>query len=158
MVLFDQQALIARCSNKILFFKQEFDLMLKKYVWINYHQIKEKGFVYYIKGNIRIQITTETKIYFYIMDKETLMPKLENVMFNYMECNQMMFGSRVRYGITYKNNQPNFNIYRRMYVHNIQSCVNTQNFAGSKAVSVVSSNLILVTKVDRILMFDIDTF
>ena len=38
----------------------------------------------------------------YLIDKETYMPNLENVMYNYMGCNQMMFGSKVRYGIAYK--------------------------------------------------------
>jgi hypothetical protein len=30
------------------------------------------------------------------------LPELENVMYNYMKCTQMMFGRRVRYGITFK--------------------------------------------------------
>jgi hypothetical protein len=45
------------------------------------------------------------------------MPTLENVMFNFMGCNQMMFGSKVKYGITYKQNQKSFDIYRRRYEH-----------------------------------------
>lgn len=44
----------------------------------------------------------EGHIYFYLIDKQTLEPKLENVMYNYMKCTMMMFGRRVRYGITYK--------------------------------------------------------
>lgn len=63
-----------------------------------------RGFIYYIKGNIRIQITTDELVYFYLIDKDTLMPNLENVMYNFMGCNQLMFGSRVRYGISYKQN------------------------------------------------------
>ena len=46
-----------------------------------------RGFIYYIKGNVRIQITTDDKIYFFMIDKETFMPILENVMFNFMTCN-----------------------------------------------------------------------
>lgn len=33
-----------------------------------------------------------------------MMPKLENVMTNFMQCSQMMFGSKVKYCVTYKNN------------------------------------------------------
>ena len=73
-------------------------------VWRQYKVIEKRGFIYYIKGNIRIQITTDDKIYFYLIDKETLMPHLENVMYNYMGCNQCMFGSKVRYAVTYKTN------------------------------------------------------
>ena len=79
-----------------------------------------RGFIYYIKGNVRIQITTDDKIYFYKIDKTTLMPELENVMFNYMGCNQCMFGSRVRYAVTYKANQKSFDIYRRKAWHDFK--------------------------------------
>lgn len=91
---------------------------------MQYHSVKTRGFIYYIKGNIRIQVTTDELIYFYLIDKETLMPKLENVMYNYMKCSQMMFGSKVRYGITYKTNEKSFDVYRRKYQHNIQTVVN----------------------------------
>ena len=43
-----------------------------------------RGQIYFIKGNIRIQVTTDDKIYFFLIDKETFMPKLENVMYNFM--------------------------------------------------------------------------
>ena len=46
-----------------------------------------RGFLYFIKGNIRIQITTDKLIYFYLINAETLMPELENVMYNFMACN-----------------------------------------------------------------------
>jgi len=49
--------------------------------------LERRGFIYYIKGNIRIQITTDEKIFFYLIDKETFEPILENVMMNYMACN-----------------------------------------------------------------------
>ena len=45
------------------------------------------------------------------------MPKLENVMNNFMNCSQMMFGSKVKYGITYKTNEKSFDIHRRKYEH-----------------------------------------
>lgn len=102
MVLVYNEALIVRSSTKILFFKQVKDIETGEENWEQYHEIGIRGFIYYIKGNIRIQVTSDTHIYFYLIDKDTLMPKLENVMFNYMGCNQMMFGSKVRYGISYK--------------------------------------------------------
>ena len=87
--------------------------------WKLYHQIRVRGFIYYIKGNIRIQVTTAQQIYFYLFNKETYMPILENVMRNHMSCTQMMFGSKVKYGITYKGGEKSFKIYRRKYIHNI---------------------------------------
>ena len=35
----------------------------------------------------------------------------------------MMFGKKVRYGITYKTNQRSFDIYRRKFMHNLKVCV-----------------------------------
>ena len=105
MYLFNNKALIARSSSTVLFFKimaDEEDPEDKK--WRQYNMLNIRGFIFYIKGNVRIQITTDDNIYFYLIDMETFEPKLENVMFNFMGCNQMMFGSRVKYGITYKTN------------------------------------------------------
>lgn len=104
MVLVYNEALIVRSSTKVLFFKQEKDIETGEENWVQYHSISVRGFIYYIKGNIRIQITTDEKVFFYLIDKETLMPELENVMNNFMGCNQLMFGSKVRYGISYKQN------------------------------------------------------
>lgn len=85
--------------------------MSQIFEWKLYHTIKERGFIYFMKGNIRIQVTTDKLIYFYLIDQEDLMPNLENVMYNYMGCNQMMFGRRVRNGVTYKTNQRSFDVY-----------------------------------------------
>lgn len=120
MVLFNGEALIARSSTCVLFFKQVKDKMTGVRSWQQYHQINKRAFVYFIKGNIRIQLTTEEHIYFYLIDRETFMPILENIMYNYMGCNQMMFGKRVRYGITYKTNQTGFQVYRRKFMHNLK--------------------------------------
>ena len=104
MIMFAGECLIVRSSDNIFFFKQMVDVMTKVEIWKLFHTIKCRGFIFYIKGNIRIQITTDQLVYFYIINKETFMPELENVMYNYMGCSQMMFGSKVRYGITYKTN------------------------------------------------------
>jgi len=86
MYLVYNDALIARSSSDILFFKMIKDEDGKRY-WKQYHSLEVRGFIYYIKGNIRIQVTTDEKIYFYLINKETFMPILENVMFNFMNCN-----------------------------------------------------------------------
>lgn len=86
MYLVYNQALIARSSSDILFFKQVWDEISETYKWKQYKVIEARGFIYYIKGNVRIQITTDELIYFYLIDPETLEPQLENVMYNYMNC------------------------------------------------------------------------
>lgn len=117
-----------------------------------------RGFIYYIKGNVRIQITTDDKIYFYLIDKETLMPKFENVMSNYMNCNQMMFGSRVKYCVTYKTNQKSFDIYRRKYFHDFKVPITDENLEGSIGLELPKQNTYLVSKIDKVIVYDSETF
>lgn len=126
--------------------------------WKQYKVIEARGFIYYIKGNIRIQITTDEKIFFYLIDQETLEPILENVMYNYMNCTQMMFGSKVRYCITYKTNQKSFQIYRRKYLHNFKVTVNNENLEGSKGLEFSKISVFLVTKVSKVIMYDSETY
>lgn len=104
MFLINNTALVARCSSQILFFKIIYDDFTKEKKWVNYRTLDIRGFLYFIKGNKRIQVTTDQNIYFFIIDPKTFEPELENVMFNFMSCSQMMFGSRVRYCVTYKTN------------------------------------------------------
>jgi hypothetical protein len=87
MYLVYNSALIARSSSDILFFRTQIDEDTGEKIWRQYKVIEKRGFIYYIKGNVRIQITTDEKIYFYLIHKETLEPILENVMYNYMGCN-----------------------------------------------------------------------
>lgn len=86
------------------------------------------------------------------------MPNLENVMYNYMSCNQMMIGSMRKYAITYKSNEKSFDIYQRKFMHNLRVCVDSQNFAGSKAVEFELSGLFLVSKIDQVLLYDNNTY
>ena len=75
-------------------------------------------------------------IYFYLIDFENFMPKLENVMYNFMNCNQMMFGKRVRNCIAYKEGQKSFDVYQRKFMHNLRVCVDDFDYQGSKGISI----------------------
>jgi hypothetical protein len=110
MYMYNDRALIARSSSKILFFKRvivdDDDKEASSVIdrkgkakqlgdgskapsreWRQYFELSIRGFIYFIRGNKRIQVTSDDKIYFYLMDPETLLPELENVMANYMGCN-----------------------------------------------------------------------
>lgn len=64
--------------------------------WVEFDEIKVRGQLSYIKGgpreNHRIQITSDKYIYFYIIDRDTFKPSLENVMNNFYRCSNMMIG------------------------------------------------------------------
>ena len=145
MYLINGTALIARSSSKVLFFKLKRDEFTGEQSWTNYYTIQNRGFIYFIKGNKRIQITTEQNVYFYLIDPETFMPTLENVMFNFMKCDQMMFGSKVKYGITFKNNSCFFEIYRRKFEHNYQVNAVSKNLDGSRGLPIETMDAFLIT-------------
>lgn len=153
MFLVYNQALIARSSSDILFFKQQWDDIEERVRWKQYHVIEARGFIYYIKGNVRIQITTDELIYFYLIDLKTLEPQLENVMYNYMNCTQMMFGSKVRYCITYKTNQRSFQVYTRKFWHNFKVNIIDENMEGSKAVEFEKLGIFFATKIDKVVQY-----
>ena len=154
MFLVYNQALVFRSSSDILFYKLKKNEVTGLREWKQYNSIAERGSIYYIKGNARIQITTDEKIYFYFINEDTLQPNLDNVMFNYMNCSQMMFGSKVKYGITYKINQRSFVIYRRKYLHNFKVNVVDENLEGSKGLELKSMDIFLCSKIDKVVMYD----
>lgn len=135
MYLLYGHALCVRSSGSILFFKID----EKTGLWTLYDRLdKMRGQIYFIKGNVRIQIVTDEYIYFFLIDEKTFKPTLENVMGNFMQCSMMMFGPRVRFSITYKTNQPGFQIYRRKYFHNYRVRLTDHNNEGSKGCNLPS--------------------
>jgi hypothetical protein len=153
-LLFDE-ALVVRSSSSILFFKIDPETML----WKQYHKLENKrGQIYFIKGNVRIQVTTDDMIYFYLIDKETFEPKEENRMFNFMSCSQLMFGSRVRYGISYKTNQPGFTIFTRKYFHNFKVAITSDNYEGTKGANLSTMGAYIMAEQNRIGIYDEKTF
>ena len=93
-----------------------------------------------------------------MMDPEDFMPSLENCMNNFMQCNQMMFGSAVRYCVTYKTNQADLNIYTRKFTHDFRVNVAQVNYEGSIGLNLKSINAMLVSNIDEIQMYDGKTF
>lgn len=101
---------------------------------------------------------TDEKIYFYLIDKETFEPTLENVMYNFMQCSQMMFGSRVRFGITYKTNQPGFQIYTRKFFHNFKVALSNYNYEGAIGENLTSLEQYIMSEKQKVGIYDAKNF
>jgi len=67
------------------------------------------------------------------------MPELENVMYNYTGCTQMMFGKKVKYCVTYKTGEKSFDIYKQKLLHNLRVPISHENL--EKAGIIVLHNL-----------------
>lgn len=97
--------LIIHSSDQVTFYKETEMKELsgqKKIEWKQYYSLDFGGFIYFIKGDNIMQITTPMHIYFYEIDQKTLIPSLLNSMYNFMDCQVMMFGSASSCCITYK--------------------------------------------------------
>ena len=70
----------------------------------------------------------------------------------------MMFGSMAKYGITYKQNEKSFDIYRRKYNHDFKVPVSTMNFEGSMGIELQKHNAFVVTQIDKIYIYHAETF
>ena len=158
MFLINETALVARSSSQILFFRLVIDEFTGQKEWRDYQTIEEGGNIFYIKGNKRIQIVTDTKIFFYLIDMETYEVKVENVMNNFMNCSIMMFGPAVKYGLTYKTNEQSFDIYRRKYVHDFKVNTVKTDLDGSRGLPIETMDAFLVSQIDKIRFFDINTY
>ena len=86
------------------------------------------------------------------------MPILENVMNNFIKCNQLIIGSKVRYCIGYKTNQHCFEIFKRKYYHNFRVTVQKENLEGSKCLELALSDMFLITRTNKIVLYDSNTF
>jgi hypothetical protein len=158
MYLVNDKALIARSSSQILCFKQVVDKFTLEKTWKCYRVLEHRGFIYFIKGNKRIQITTDKKIYVYLIDPDTFELKLENVINNFMNCTQLMFGSKVRYGISFKTNQKSFDIWSRKYEHSFNANVVKKNLDGSIGLPVETMDAFLVGRGNEVRFYNVDTY
>ena len=68
MFLINETALVCRSSSLILFFRLILDQFTGQKEWNLYETLQFGGNVFFIKGNWRIQIVTDEKVYFYQID------------------------------------------------------------------------------------------
>ena len=148
MYLVNEKVLITRSSSQILLFKQvrNEDTQIKE--WKCYRTLNHRGFIFFNKGNRRIQITTDKKIFIYLMDLQTMVLSLENVIDNFINCSQVMIGRKVKYCISYKTNQKCFEIWRRQYRHSFNANVVSMNLNGSIGLPIENMNSFVVGRGD----------
>jgi hypothetical protein len=70
----------------------------------------------------------------------------------------MMFGSRVRYCVTYKTNQRSFDVYRRRYIHDFKVPISDEDLEGSIGLELEKMNSYLVSKINKVAIYDAESF
>jgi hypothetical protein len=113
-----------------------------------------------LTGEMRMQVTTDNHINFYILDEETFEPIHDTVINNYMKCSSIVFGqsSRERYCLTYMSNRRSFEIFRRKYNHSFKCQIIEEDLDKSIGVEIRSLNQLLYTKKDMVSILDSRTY
>jgi len=81
---------------------------------------------------------------------DKLIPELENVMANFMECSQMIIGAKVRYCITYKSGQPDFSIFTRKQYHNFKVPIDNDNYEGALGANLGKFSQYVITQTQMV--------
>ena len=66
----------------------------------------------------------------------------------------MMFGSAVKYCVTFKTNQKDLNIYTRQITHDFKVYTANDNYEGQIGINIKKMNCILVSNYNEIQMYD----
>jgi len=80
------------------------------------------------------------------------MPILENTMANYMNCNQLLFGRKVKYGIAFTMQEKAFNIYRRKQYHNFRAPIIDGSHEGDFGIRLEKQ--FTVSRTDKVLIYN----
>jgi len=91
---------------------------------------------------------------FYDICETTLIPKLENVMLNFLSCGMMIYGEKQSFCITFKVNQENFCIYQRKLNHDFLVTLNNENFENSIGINIKGNDSFLVAREGEIIIYD----
>jgi len=79
-------------------------------------------------------------------------------MYNFMQSAQLMFGSKVRYAISYKQNQPGFQVYTRKFYHNFKVQISSENMEGAVGANLKMSDNYIIAEQTKISIVDPKTF
>lgn len=157
MFIILNKILIVRCSQTIFLLKLVIDEEINERIWTLYHTFDLQGQIQYTNGNIRVQVITDSLIYFFKFDPITLMPTTENVMQNYMNCSQMLFGKAVRFCITFKQNQKSFDVFTRQCNHDFKIPIGNEYLEGAIGLELQDSDFFLIAHIDEVTIYDVDT-
>lgn len=82
------------------------------------------------------------------------MPNLENAMYNFTRCSVLMFASSLRYAISYKNNQPSFQIFTRKQFHNFKVVLNNANHEQAYGATLPKRSQYIISNILTVQLFD----
>ena len=79
-------------------------------------------------------------MFFYLIDKKTLIPKLDMVMRNYMNCSSLLFGPRIKSAIAFTESQKNVQIHQRQMYHNFRVHISARSFENAVALEMAKDH------------------
>ena len=70
----------------------------------------------------------------------------------------MMFGTRVRYAITFKAGEPDICIYQRKYFHHFMAQLSAENHEDAYGCNISELNYYAIAKKQSIKIYDLSDF
>lgn len=160
------RVLMVKSSNQLLFFRLEIEQdsivskIKNRLKWVKYLELDVQGFFVSMKDSDMIQIVTDELVYFYEFDKsdESFVPKLKNVMNNFMGCISLQVDNKDKVCVTYKSGQPNFTTYKRKYDHGFLEIIDPTSREGCCGINIPSKNCFLISDDDYVQIHDEKTY
>ena len=110
----------------------------------------------FISGNLaedEIYVIEDEYIRCFKIDKEGI-PKLHNVMVNFLMVNMIIFGAKDSFAIIYKQSHEDFNVFKKMMQHDFKVIVDHTNFEGAIGLNIDNEAWYIVAHEGKILTYD----
>jgi hypothetical protein len=99
----------------------------------------------YTHGDYRFQLIQENKIKIYCLEvrDDKFRPVLENTLYNFMKCSQLLLSKNGEFAVSYKHDQDNLYVYERKYFHDFEVKVDSKDYEGTIAKTLKGGFFVL---------------
>ena len=158
-MLIKNKILVARSSQNILFFRQEWDEDEELKLWNQYHCIRSRGFISSERKSKYFQVIEDEYIKFYkFEDEKNFHPVLQNVMYNFTQSSMLLFSEDQKFCISFKTNQQDLSLYKRKMIHDFKVNQDQSCYENALGVSIVGGVGFIVAVNDTLTTYDQITF
>ena len=157
MFMYGEQVMVVRCSHEILFFNYRAADRNKGRKWVLYHRTDSAGFIYGSRRRPEFSVIEDNFIYYYVLDKETFMPTLNNVMINFLQCSTLILGQET-FCLAYKQKQPDIVLFKRKQTHDFMVTANVNDFENAIGITDDDLDFFIVAKDGELIMFKDKTY
>lgn len=113
-----------------------------------------------MNGDYKFQMILDEKILIYKLEPigtgSRFIPVLENSMYNFMGCSQILMSKNGQFAVSFKFHQNNLHLFERKYIHGFKVSVNKKDYEGTIATKVERNSGYILCNDLNIEMFSSD--